>query len=160
MPTVRLCSLSSTSPLMTQMVRLSVSPSLNSVRPAVISLRVTFFASACRFSRFMPSSGVRERSSSTLTSWESDDMGRMLARHVNDSAGLSKFRPSFVGSKARAVCARELGQARNHRVDAALACIAERAAAERSESRRENDARVDEIGIGHDLLAQYRGAFI
>ena len=74
MPTVRPFSPSSTMPRMTQMVRLSASPSLKSVRPADICLTVTFFASACRFSRFIPSSGVRERSSSTLTSRASDDM--------------------------------------------------------------------------------------
>ena len=46
MPMVRPRSLSSTSPLMTQIVRLSASPSLNSVRPAANCLTVTFFASA------------------------------------------------------------------------------------------------------------------
>ena len=74
MPTVRPCSEISTRPRMTQMVRLSLSPSLKSVRPAVICLTVTFLASACRFSRFIPSSGVRVLSSSTLTSRASDDM--------------------------------------------------------------------------------------
>src|SRR5689334_6010389 len=159
MPMVRPFSLTSTSPLTIQMVRLSASPSLNSVRPAVICLTVTFFASAFRFSRFMPSSGVRERSSSTLTSWESD-MARMLTRHLYGSAGLAKFRPSFVGRETRAVGACEFRQARDDGIDAASACISQRTTAKWCKPRSENHAGVDEVGIGHDFLAQHRGAFV
>ena len=61
-PTLRSPSLTSSTPLTSQMVRLSLSPTLNSARPADRVRTVTFLASAARFSRFMPSSGAKLRS--------------------------------------------------------------------------------------------------
>src|SRR5688572_30813515 len=55
---------------------------------------------------------------------------------------------------------REFRQPRHHRIDAALARIGQRAAAEWCESRTEYHAGVDEVRISDDLLAQHRCAFV
>jgi hypothetical protein len=56
---LRSFSFTSTLPLTSHTVRLSVSPWLNSTRPADKVRTLTFLASAARFSRFIASSGAK-----------------------------------------------------------------------------------------------------
>src|SRR4029079_12700832 len=76
------------------------------------------------------------------------------------SGRLAKFRPSFVGSEPSAMRPCEFCKTRDHGVNAASACVGQRAATEGCKSGAEYDAGVDEISVGDDFLAQYSGAFV
>src|SRR5579871_6345461 len=72
----------------------------------------------------------------------------------------SDLRPPAVRSEALTVTLRQLRKPLQHGVDAALAGVLQRTAAEWREAGAENDRGIDEIGIIGNLLAQAGDALV
>ena len=63
-------------------------------------------------------------------------------------------RPARVGLEPLTVCLGKRFQPCSHDVDATLACVVERATAERREACTKDDARIEQIGICDNAICQ------